>query len=97
MTILSRGGCLRMTLAAVWLTTQPRLQSAALLAVTSTVALRLIASLRASATVELISIEAFLTLCDCRNGRIEVTARSEERRVGQECVSPCRSRWTPSH
>src|SRR3546814_14040052 len=21
--------------------------------------------------------------------------RSEERRVGQECVSPCRSRWTP--
>src|SRR3546814_1048426 len=74
MTILSRGGCLRMTLAAVWLTTQPRLQSAALLAVTSTVALRLIASLRASATVELISIEAFLTLCDCRNGRIEGTA-----------------------
>src|SRR3546814_17123559 len=23
--------------------------------------------------------------------------RSEERRVGKECVSPCRSRWTPSH
>src|SRR3546814_15733694 len=23
--------------------------------------------------------------------------RSEERRVGQECVSPCRSRWSPSH
>src|SRR3546814_11685681 len=22
--------------------------------------------------------------------------RSEERRVGKECVSPCRSRWTPS-
>src|SRR3546814_13274579 len=21
--------------------------------------------------------------------------RSEERRVGQECVSPCRSRWSP--
>src|SRR3546814_15647940 len=21
--------------------------------------------------------------------------RSEERRVGKECVSPCRSRWTP--
>ena len=41
------------------------------MAVTSTVALRLIASLRASATVELMSIEAFLTLCDCRNGRIE--------------------------
>src|SRR3546814_2304809 len=23
--------------------------------------------------------------------------RSEERRVGQECVSPCRSRWSPYH
>src|SRR3546814_19431172 len=24
-------------------------------------------------------------------------SRSEERRVGQECVSPCRSRWPPHH
>src|SRR3546814_17296323 len=24
-------------------------------------------------------------------------ARSEERRVGKECVSPCRSRWAPYH
>src|SRR3546814_18040801 len=24
-------------------------------------------------------------------------ARSEGRRVGKECVSPCRSRWWPSH
>src|SRR3546814_21168596 len=23
--------------------------------------------------------------------------RSEERRVGKECVSTCRSRWTPDH
>src|SRR3546814_14156190 len=23
--------------------------------------------------------------------------RSDERRVGKECVSPCRSRWSPSH
>src|SRR3546814_15653302 len=23
--------------------------------------------------------------------------RSEERRVGEECVSPCRSRWWPLH
>src|SRR3546814_2146060 len=23
--------------------------------------------------------------------------RSDERRVGKECVSPCRSRWTPYH
>src|SRR3546814_17569854 len=26
-----------------------------------------------------------------------VEVRSEERRVGKECVSTCRSRWTPSH
>src|SRR3546814_15894354 len=26
-----------------------------------------------------------------------IGARSEERRVGQECVSPCRSRWSPAH
>ena len=23
--------------------------------------------------------------------------RSEERRVGKECIPPCRSRWSPSH
>src|SRR3546814_1831644 len=30
---------------------------------------------------------------------IEPTAliRSEERRVGKECVSTCRSRWSPNH
>src|SRR3546814_17380875 len=26
-----------------------------------------------------------------------VAARSEERRVGKECVSTCRSRWSPDH
>src|SRR3546814_19663191 len=26
---------------------------------------------------------------------VQYTARSEERRVGEECVSPCRSRWAP--
>src|SRR3546814_9661418 len=26
-----------------------------------------------------------------------IEARSEERRVGQECVSTCRSRWSPYH
>src|SRR3546814_18368838 len=25
------------------------------------------------------------------------TNRSEERRVGKECVSTCRSRWSPNH
>src|SRR3546814_12453732 len=29
--------------------------------------------------------------------RITGTLRSEERRVGKECVSTCRSRWSPYH
>ena len=28
---------------------------------------------------------------------IRIAARSEERRVGKECSSPCRSRWSPYH
>src|SRR3546814_11947212 len=27
----------------------------------------------------------------------EILRRSEERRVGKECVSTCRSRWSPYH
>src|SRR3546814_14924234 len=29
--------------------------------------------------------------------RVHDDIRSEERRVGKECVSPCRSRWSPYH
>src|SRR3546814_12472328 len=29
--------------------------------------------------------------------RVETFNRSEERRVGKECVSTCRSRWSPYH
>src|SRR3546814_4950982 len=29
--------------------------------------------------------------------RAAISARSEERRVGKECVSTCRSRWSPYH
>src|SRR3546814_14852572 len=28
---------------------------------------------------------------------VDQAQRSEERRVGKECVSTCRSRWSPSH
>src|SRR3546814_8088639 len=28
---------------------------------------------------------------------LKAQARSEERRVGKECVSTCRSRWSPYH
>src|SRR3546814_15407281 len=30
-------------------------------------------------------------------GHPALVARSEERRVGKECVSTCRSRWSPFH
>src|SRR3546814_6484254 len=32
-----------------------------------------------------------------RGGGDAVRARSEERRVGKECVSTCSTRWLPSH
>src|SRR3546814_13169913 len=36
---------------------------------------------------------------DGRDGRpaLRPAGRSEERRVGKECVSTCRSRWSPYH
>src|SRR3546814_9930805 len=48
----------------------------------------------------------FLTFVKDNYPRLQVTGvdlsapyleRSEERRVGQECVRTCRSRWPPSH
>src|SRR3546814_15080165 len=37
-------------------------------------------------------------LCAARAGRTRIIEnRSEERRVGKECVSTCRSRWSPYH
>src|SRR3546814_6544712 len=32
-----------------------------------------------------------------KGSAIESRIRSEERRVGKECVSTCRSRWSPYH
>src|SRR3546814_17289342 len=34
---------------------------------------------------------------DSLTGREQEFQRSEERRVGKECVSTCRSRWSPYH
>src|SRR3546814_14618910 len=34
-------------------------------------------------------------VCQCE--RSALIQRSEERRVGKECVRTCRSRWSPSH
>src|SRR3546814_19097290 len=39
----------------------------------------------------------FEIMADRREGRIVLDLRSEERRVGKECVSTCRSRWSPYH
>src|SRR3546814_8467777 len=46
----------------------------------------------AGKTVERIAVKGAF------HGRTELPAlRSEERRVGTECVSTCRSRWSPYH
>src|SRR3546814_16035461 len=39
-------------------------------------------------------LERAVGKCDLRDCRL---GRSEERRVGKECVSKCRSRWSPFH
>src|SRR3546814_15009988 len=49
------------------------------------------------------SIHAIITDSNGISLRIKIsgsageTSRSEERRVGKECVSTCRSRWSPYH
>src|SRR3546814_15285566 len=35
--------------------------------------------------------------CGGSTGIVDEDRRSEERRVGKECVSTCRSRWSPYH
>src|SRR3546814_19218925 len=37
------------------------------------------------------------TANNCKLHRMAAGRRSEERRVGKECVSTCRSRWSPYH
>src|SRR3546814_11584345 len=37
------------------------------------------------------------TVADEADGLAAKFGRSEERRVGKECVSTCRSRWSPEH
>src|SRR3546814_8676542 len=38
-----------------------------------------------------------LTYQRLRRDELEAAISSEERRVGKECGSPCRSRWSPYH
>ena len=44
----------------------------------------------------LIGAFACVTLIQLISGRID-GVRSEERRVGKECLRLCRSRWSPYH
>src|SRR3546814_16234888 len=46
-----------------------------------------------ASTMQMEKIESYLALA-IEEG---ATVRSEERRVGKECVSTCRSRWQPYH
>src|SRR3546814_1266873 len=38
-----------------------------------------------------------MTQPSANTGQLSIARRSEERRVGKECVSTCRSRWSPYH
>src|SRR3546814_11234356 len=40
---------------------------------------------------------AFTSRAHALSRRRSITLRSEERRVGKECVSTCRARWSPYH
>src|SRR3546814_18894178 len=48
-------------------------------------------------------VERLVRVLDARRVVVEAeiapgrVVRSEERRVGKECVSPCRSRWSTNH
>src|SRR3546814_17056472 len=46
--------------------------------------------------VALLSLALFLGLLTWQAWSV-LDTRSEERRVGKECVSKCRSRWSPYH
>src|SRR3546814_7804859 len=53
---------------------------------------------RADVLVEVAARNKFSEIVDRETiGKGAEPARSEERRVGKECVSTCRSRWSPYH
>src|SRR3546814_19938343 len=42
-------------------------------------------------------VTLFSCHCFIKDAQFAAQGRSEERRVGKECVSTCRSRWSPYH
>src|SRR3546814_14733715 len=54
--------------------------------------------LRRLAIVEVLAVDGRRRLVLVRRDGVEhIILRSEERRVGKECVSTCSSRWSPFH
>src|SRR3546814_16979123 len=49
------------------------------------------------AQIEQAQATAAKTLAELRVAALAAESRSAERRVGTECGSPCRSRWSPDH
>ena len=46
----------------------------------------------------MLTIFNFINMLNVDNSKLELLFdRSEERRVGKECASMCRSRWSPYH
>src|SRR3546814_1218684 len=43
------------------------------------------------------NLKDFIQVLKDNPGKYSYASRSEERRVGKECVSTCRSRWSPYH
>ena len=58
-------------------------------------------SINANGTFNWREADSYLLWSAVVNGNNVVTIgfgnRSEERRVGKECIPPCRSRWSPYH
>src|SRR3546814_15269460 len=48
-------------------------------------------------TLDLKPVDADILLAEIFRIQRIARSRSEERRVGKECVSTCRSRWSPYH
>src|SRR3546814_15298564 len=58
---------------------------------------RLLRAIRDRARDELPQGQLYDQLSMGMSSDFEIAIRSEERRVGKECVSTCRSRWSPYH
>src|SRR3546814_20225843 len=88
--LLSRGGCVMDTLALLLHGFDVALTPINLM-------WALIGSILGTAIGILPGIGPALTIALLLPVTVSVGPRSEERRVGEECVSTCRSRWWPDH